>query len=143
MKIFIPLFDNEEAFQQLKQLMVQRRNLSIKLDNEPKAWISTGNIAEFRYKLNQKSWQWILNYLNDGNPEDFGVFPSQIEPLQNFQAEALKNLIGSKCRVLRIPFIRETRPYITLIGIFKYGRIYFKIKRTNEFVDYLFDNKIC
>lgn len=138
-----PAYDNESAHRQLKQLMEQKRNLSIKLDNAPDVWISTPNITRLRYLLNTDSWKWITDYLETGSPDDFRVFPSQSEQLPEFQLTTLKKLIEAKHKVFRIPFLRETQSHISLIAIFKFGRVYFQIKRTDEFTDYLYTLKIC
>lgn len=140
--ILLPAYDNESAHRQLKQLMEQSRNLSIKLDNEPNAWISTPNITGLKYQLNTDSWKWIINYLETGSPDDFRVFPSKMEQLPDFQLSALTALIESQRRVHRIPFLRETQSHINFITIFKFGRVYFRIKRTDTFTDYLNANNI-
>lgn len=135
--ILPPAYDNESAHRQLKQLMEQGRNLSIKLDNKPNAWISTPNITGLRYQLNTDSWKWIVNYLTTGSPDDFRVFPSKLEQLPDFQLAVLTVLVEAKQKVHRIPFLRETQSHINLIAIFKFGRVYFRIKRTDTFTDSL------
>lgn len=140
--ILPPPYNNESAHRQLKQLMEQGKELSIKLDNEPNAWISTPNITGLKYQLNADSWKWIINYLETGSPDDFRVFPSKLEQLPDFQLAALTALINTKHKVHRIPFLRETQSYISLIAIFKFGKVYFRIKRTDTFTDYLNANNI-
>lgn len=135
--ILPPAYDNESAHRQLKQLMEQKRNLSIRLDNEPCAWISTPNITGLRYQLNKDSWKWIINYLETGSPDDFRVFPSHEEPLPDFQTTVLKTLVDMKQRIYRIPFLRETQSHINLVAVFKLGKIYFRINRTAPIVEYL------
>ena len=69
-------YDNEVAHRQLKLLMRQGKQLNIRVEDE--AWVSSQGITGLRYQLNEKSWQWILTYLQTGVYEDFGVFPSEI-----------------------------------------------------------------
>ena len=64
-------------------------------------------------------------------------------PLPNFQRKALTELVNDNECVARIPFLRETTAYINLVGIFKFGKVTFRIQRTNEFVNYLYDKQIC
>lgn len=135
--ILPPAHDNESAHRQLKQLMEQNRYLSIKLENEPNAEISTPNITGLKYQLNTDSWKWIINYLKIGNPDDFRVFPSKLEQLPDFQLAALTALINTKNKIYRIPFLRETQSHIKLIAVFKFGKVYFRIKRTDTFTNYL------
>lgn len=144
MNIILPEpYNNEAAHRQVKQLMEQKRNLSIKLDNEPCAWISTPNITRLKYQLNTDLWKWIINYLETGSPDDFRVFPSRIKQLPDFQFVTLKALIEARYNVQRIPFYRETQANINLVAIFTYGKIYFRIKRTDDFIDYLNTHNIC
>lgn len=140
--ILPPAYNNESAHRQLKQLMEQGKDLSIKLDNEPNAWISTPNITGLKYQLNTGSWKWIINYLETGSPDDFRVFPSKLEQLPDFQLAALTALINTKHKVHRIPFLRETQSHINLVAIFKFGKVYFLIKKTDTFTDYLNANNI-
>lgn len=133
---FPTIFDNETAHRLVKRLMKQHKQLHIKLDED--AWISSEGTTEIRYLLNKRSWQWILNYLQTGDYEDFGIFPSDISPIiEDTQTAYLKELIEQKCNIARIPFLRETEAYIKLRGLFRFGKLYFSIKRSDEFIDYL------
>ena len=135
--------NNIEIHSQLKQLMEQGKKLTIQLDDEPCAWISTYRVTSLRYSVNNESWRWLLNYLKTGNPDDFGINPNALPPLPNFQEKVLRELINNHECVARIPFLRETTAYISLVGIFKFGKVTFRIKRTNEFVEYLYEKQIC
>lgn len=133
---FTTIFDNETAHRLVKRLMKQHKQLHIKLDED--AWISSEGTTEIRYLLNKRSWQWIINYLQTGDYEDFGIFPSDISPIiEDTQTAYLKELIEQKCNIARIPFLRETEAYIKLRGLFRFGKLYFSIKRSDEFIDYL------
>ena len=135
--------NNIEIHSQLKQLMEQGKKLTIQWDDEPCAWISTYRVTSLRYSVNNESWRWLLNYLKTGNPDDFGINPNYLPPLPNFQEKVLRELINGHECVARIPFLRETTAYISLVGIFKCGKVTFRIKRTNEFVEYLYEKQIC
>lgn len=135
--------NNIEIHSQLKQLMEQGKKLTIQLDDEPCAWISTYRVTSLRYSVNNESWRWLLNYLKTGNPDDCGINPNDLPPLPNFQEKVLRELINCNECVARIPFLRETTAYISLVGIFKFGKVTFRIKRTNEFVEYLYEKQIC
>lgn len=134
---FPPIHDNEAAHRQVKLLMRQGKQLNILVDNE--AWISCQGVTGLRYQLNEGSWQWLLNYLQTGEYEDFGVFPSDISKFgfEDEQERKVKQLIDSKCNIACIPFLRETQAFVKLRGLFKFGKLFFSIRRTNEFMDYL------
>lgn len=99
-------------------------------------------MTRLKYMLNTASWNWIINYLETGNPDDFRVFPLQEESLPDFQTTVLKELVDKKYKIYRIPFLRETQPYINLIAVFKFGKIYFRIRLTHPIVEYLNSNNI-
>lgn len=124
--ILPPAYDNEAAHRQLKQLMEQKKNLSVRLDDIPCAWIGTSNMTRLRYLLNISSWKWITNYLETGKPDDFRVFPSIREAMPDFQVTVLKALLDTKRRIYKIPFLRETQSHLNLVAVFSFGKIYFR-----------------
>lgn len=133
---FSQTYDNETAHRQVKLLMMQHKQLHIQINGE--AWISSQGTTGIRYIFNRQSWHWILNYLQTGDYEDFGIFPSDItKTIEDTQTTCLKGLIEQKCNIARIPFLRETEAYIRLRGLFRFGKLYFSIKRSDEFIDYL------
>ena len=134
---FPPTYNNEAAHRQLKLMMRQGKQLSIRVEDE--AWISSQGVTGLRYQLNESSWQWILNYLQTGEYEDFGVFPSEISRFtyEDFQESKVKELVESKCNIACIPFLRETQPFVKLRGLFKFGKLFFSIRKTDDFMDYL------
>ena len=120
--------------------MRQGKQLNIRIEDE--AWISCRGVTGLRYLLNENSWRWILNYLQTGDYEDFGVFPSDIERVtfEDFQESKVKQLVDEKCNIACIPFLRETQAYVKLRGLFKFGKLFFSIRRSDEFIDYLNEN---
>ena len=74
--------------------------------------------------------------MQTGDYEDFGVFPSRLSKLCN-QEDVVKGLIEQKYNIARIPFLRETEAYIKLRGLFRFGKLFFSIRRSDEFIDYL------
>lgn len=122
--------------------MEQKKNLSIRVDDIPSAWISNSDMTRLKYMLNTASWNWIINYLKTGTSDDFRVFPLQEESLPDFQTTVLKELVDKKYKIYRIPFLRETQPYINLIAVFKFGKIYFRIRLTDPIVKNLNSNNI-
>lgn len=133
---FTQAYNNETAHRQVKQLMKQHKQLYIQVNGE--AWISSQGVTGIRYQLNKQGWQWLLNYLQTGDYEDFGVFPSKLSKICNgFQEDAVKELIEQKYNIARIPFLRETEAYIKLRGLFRFGKLYFSIKRSDDFINYL------
>ena len=141
--MFPPKYDNENAHRQVKMLMKQGKQLDIRVNDE--ALISTQGITGLRYQLNNDSWQWILGYLQTGDYEDFGVFPSNISRFSfgDFPEKAVRDLINNNCNVACIPFLRETQAFINMRVLFKFGKLFFNVRITDDFMDYLNDKGIC
>ncbi len=134
---FPPVHDNETAHRQVKAWMRQNKILHIRFD-EPFVLISTTSVTGLQYMLTPDTWSWIINYLQTGEYEDFGIFPSNTTNMvADFQTTCLEKLIEQNCNIARIPFLRETEAYIKLRGLFRFGKLYFSIKRNDEFNDYL------
>lgn len=117
---------------------MQGRILDIHVD-DAFALIGSRAVTGIQYMLNPDTWGWILNYLQTGDYEDFGISPSTVShPV--FQTDGLKQLIAQGCNIVRVPFLRETEAYIKLRALFRYGKLFFSIRRNDEFMDYLTDN---
>jgi hypothetical protein len=140
---FPSAYDNEAAHRQVKLLMIQRKQLYIRVENE-EVLISCQGLTGLRYLVNADSWQWILNYLQTGNYEDFGVFPSDVSHIvkDGYQENKVKELVDQGYNVAPIPFHRETEAYIRLRVLFKFGKLFFSIRRSDEFINYLIEQKL-
>ena len=55
----------------------------------------------------------------------------------NFQLSILKQLIESGKRVQFVPLFREVNNYISATSAFLRGKIFFRVERTDEILDYL------
>jgi hypothetical protein len=140
---FPSAYDNEAAHRQVKLLMIQRKQLYIRVENE-EVWISCHGVTGLRYLLNDDGWQWILGYLQTGEYEDFGVFPSAVSMIvdDGFKEGKVRELVKQGCNILPIPFHRETEAYINLRAIFKFGKLFFSIQRADDFINFLIDEEI-
>jgi hypothetical protein len=141
--LFPDAYDNEDAHSQVKHLMMQRKHLTIRVENE-EVLVSSQRLTGLRYLVNADSWKWILNYLQTGDYEDFGVFPSEVAHIVKdcYQEDKVKELIEGGYNIVPIPFHRETEAYITLRAFFKHGKLIFRIRRTDEFTDYLINKDL-
>lgn len=133
--VHFKIHDNETAHRQVKMLMKQHRILDIRLD-ESFALVSTAGVTGLQYMITPDTWKWLVTYLQTGDYEDFGIFPSGTSGMI-CPTTCLKELIEQKCNIARIPFLRETEAYIKLRGLFRFGKFFFSIRRSDEFMDYL------
>lgn len=141
--IFPPAYDNEAAHRELKLLMMQHKQLHIRVEDEEVS-VSSQGVTGLRYLLNDDNWKWILGYLKTGDYEDFGVFPSAVSLIvgNGFKEIKIKELVDQGYNVVPIPFHRETEAYIRLRVLFKYGKLFFGIRRSDEFINYLIEQKL-
>ena len=127
---------NEAAHRQIKLLMMQHNPLDICVKEEELS-ISCFGITRLKYKLNDNGWQWILNYLETGCYEDFGVDPLEVSDIDC--ESRVKGLIEQGYNIARVPFLRETEAYIELCAFFRYGKLFFSIRRSDDFMKYLIE----
>ena len=141
--IFPPAYDNEAAHRELKLLMMQHKQLHIRVEDEEVS-VSSQGVTGLRYLLNDDNWKWILGYLKTGDYEDFGVFPSAVSLIvgNGFKEIKIRELVDQGYNVAPIPFHRETEAYIRLRVLFKYGKLFFGIRRSDEFINYLIEQKL-
>lgn len=144
-ELFFPdAYDNEAAHRQLKLLMRQRKHLEIAVMDNEEVSVSCRGMARLRYQLNEGSWQWILCYLKTGDYEDFGISPS-IQPnvtYEGFKEREVRKLIEQGCQIELVPFLHKPETYIELLVLFDYGKLFFSIKRNDEFINHLNDKQI-
>jgi len=140
---FPSAYDNEAAHHEVKLLMMQGKQLHVRVEEE-EIWISCQGLTGLRYLLNDDSWKWILDYLQTGDFEDFGVFPSAVSLIveNGFKESKIKELVDQGYNVAPLPFHRETEAYIRLRVLFKFGKLFFSIRRSDEFINYLIEQKL-
>lgn len=139
MKFFnnVSPFDNKKSHAQLKNLMHQKKVLDIRLDETSIIWIASTKVTRLPYKVNLSSWNWIMNYLKNGDYEDICINDEVTDFGDDFQLDRLKELIEKGEQIARVPFIRDTQAFVKLVGLFAHGKIFFSIRNTPELQDYL------
>lgn len=139
-------YDNQGAHEAVKSMMAGGEKLSVKFgtgknDKIPYAWVESKTIRGFKYQLNEKSLQWLWDYLTQGKVEDFGINPLGLETTEeDFQEAILRDMITEKQRIQFTPLFRETTGYISGMASYEKGLITFKVKRTPELVEFLRDH---
>ena len=111
-------------------------------DNFPYAWLESKSTAGFKLILNQKELTWLMGYLKEEKTEDFGTEPEKVEAYKDgedsdLQMSIFKQLIESGKILQFIPMFRETNGYITAYASYKKGKIIFRLKRTDDLMEYL------
>lgn len=143
----IKVYDNQGAYNTLLEMMNRKEQLTVKFysgkDNIPCAWIESKHIAGFKYQLKTSSFHGLLNYLCQGTVDDFDKNPTEFDTIHeedDFQFKVMQMLIASGKTIQFVPLFREKAEYISgILPCFK-GKIMFRIKRTEDILNYLREN---
>ena len=146
-KSAIKVYDNQGAYNTLLEMMNRKELLTVKFysgkDNIPCAWIESKRIAGFKYQLKTSSFLGLLNYLFEGIVDDFDKNPAEFDNIQDgddFQQKAMEMFIALDKTIQFVPTFRERTETINgILPCFK-GKIIFRIKRTEDILNYLREN---
>ena len=144
----IKKYDNEGAYKTLQAMINNKEQLAVKFysskDGIPCAWIESKRVAGFKYELKSETFQGLMDYLNDGNALDFDSNPTKTDTLDegaDFQLLVLQMFVESGKTLQYVPLFRENPQYLSaVLPCFK-GKVMFRIKRSDEILDYLRENK--
>jgi uncharacterized protein YkuJ len=141
-------YDNEGAYQTLQAMMNSKEQLTVKFysgkDGIPCAWVESRRVAGFKYQLKSETFQGLMNYLTKGEVTDFDSNPAATDTVDegaDFQLMVLQELVNEGKTIQYVPLFRENPEYVNaVLPCFK-GKVIFRIKRTNDMLDYLRENK--
>ena len=147
-KTAIKEYDNQGAYNTLQEMMKRKEQLIVKFygskDNTRCAWIESAHVAGFKYQLKSASYQGLLDYLFKGKEIDFDTNPKEADVLnenEDFQFKILTMMVEAGKTIQYVPLFREHPESISaILPCFK-GKIMFRIKRTEETLSYLRENK--
>ena len=147
-KTAIKEYDNQGAYNTLQEMMKRKEQLIVKFygskDNTRCAWIESAHVAGFKYQLKSASYQGLLDYLFKGKEIDFDTNPKEADTLdenEDFQFKILTMMVETGKTIQYVPLFREHPDYISaILPCFK-GKIMFRIKRTEETLNYLREQK--
>lgn len=138
----IPQTDNLDAHEVVRDMMLNKENLKVQFDSDskeyPYAKIESG-YTSIIYRLNEQSKAWLLEYLEEGEADDLKISPENITPIRtvSYQVDMLEQIIQSGANWKRVPKSREQNKYISIMALYKFGKVFFRIPRTGELVAYL------
>ncbi len=148
------VYDNKGAHDTIKHMMENKAILRIKFiaDREGyvAAMIETAKIGGFKYRLNEKNFEWLWKYITEGAVEDFGIDPMEVQPdeeAEEFQETLLRQIVlGKESGEFKgqfqvTPMFRETNGKVTAVAAMRKGKITFSTERTTELVEFLREHK--
>ncbi|MBQ8421129.1 MAG: hypothetical protein IJX11_02585 [Bacteroidales bacterium] len=135
-------YDNTGAFETLLSIMNRNGNINVefRLDKENfhYAWIETRGVAGFKYYLKNESFNGIVRYLTKGEVTDFDPAPEDYEVAKFTSDFYIMKLFVDKGMMLQCtPLFRERPGYVSAFLPCKKGKITFRVKRTEQIVNYL------
>ena len=110
----------------------------------PCAWIESANVAGFKYILKNESFAGLMKYLAKSEVSDFDADPMKAEAVnapKDFQLNLFKQFVESGRKIQYVPLFREANGYVSANIPFFKGKIFFRVERTSELLDYLRENK--
>lgn len=141
-------YDNKGAYQTLQEMMSRKEVINVKFyadkQGYPCAWIESANVAGFKYILKSESFAGLMKYLAKGEVSDFDADPMKAEAVnapKDFQLNLFKQFVGSGRKIQYVPLFREANGYVSANIPFFKGKIFFRVERTSELLDYLRENK--
>lgn len=148
------VYDNKGAHDTIKHMMENKAILRIKFiadrDGYVAAMIETAKIGGFKYRLNEKNFEWLWKYITEGAVEDFGIDPMEVQPdeeAEEFQESLLRQIVlGKESGEFKgqfqvTPMFRETNGKVTAVAAMRKGKITFSTERTTELVEFLREHK--
>ena len=144
----VRVYDNQGAYNTLLEMMKRNEQLTVKFysgkDSIPCAWIESRHVAGFKYQLKSSSFQGLLNYLFNGEVADFDNNPTEVDSIgekEDFQYKVMQMMIETGKTIQFVQLFRERYENISgNLPCYK-GSIIFRIKRTDEVLNYLRENK--
>ena len=135
-------YDNTGAFETLLSIMNRNGNINVefRLDKENfhYAWIETRGVAGFKFYLKNESFNGIVRYLTKGEVTEFDPAPQEYEVAKFTNDFYIMKLFVDKGMMLQCtPLFRERPGYVSAFLPCKKGKITFRVKRTEQIVNYL------
>ena len=141
-------YDNAGAYSTLLSIMERNSNINVEFrldkENYHYAWVEAKGVAGFKYYLKNEAFNGIIKYLTKGEVTDFDPAPLEYEKAKFTNDFYIMNLFVDKGIVLQCtPLFRERLEYVTAFLPCRKGKITFRVKRTDEIVNYLREAGQC
>ena len=141
-------YDNAGAYATLLSIMERYSNINVEFrldkENYHYAWVEAKGVAGFKYYLKNEAFNGIIKYLTKGEVTDFDPAPLEYEKAKFSDSFYIMKLFVDKGIVLQCtPLFRERLEYVTAFLPCRKGKITFRVKRTDDIVNYLREAGQC
>ena len=135
-------YDNAGALETLLSIMNRNGNINVEFrldkNNFHYAWIETRGLTGFKYYLKNESFNGIVRYLRNGEVTEFDPAPQEYEVAKwTSDFVVMKLFVDNGIMLQCTPLFRERPGYISAFLPCKKGKITFRVKRTEQVVNYL------
>lgn len=136
-------YDNESAYKELLSKVNNNEQLVIRCfldrDGYPSFGLETKRVS-FKLRANQAIFSLVIKYLNNEKIDEQEVNATEIEPYekgQDFNVDIFQLLIEAGFESKITPLFRTAYGYLYAVFNFPKGRIFLRLKRTDELMEYL------
>lgn len=147
-------YPNEEALLELKAMMIRHIatkqlkhkphfRFCVDKDGYDAVFAESGTVASFKLRLNGEIFQWLMNFLLNGEIEESGIKPLDLEKSEyadsnEFNTALLQMLVENNIGNTQVvPAFRNRCDKISAIVSLRNGTMSFHIDRTDEMTDFL------
>jgi len=141
-------YPNNEAHAEVIKLMNRGDMLSVKFGTtktqHPYAWVESKTVAGFKYELDAERAKNLIKYMVTGEISDYAGDPMQsdtVEAGEDYQWEVMKQFIEGGQTLQYTPLFREYNDKISAMKAMFKGKVFFRVPRTKENLDYLREHK--
>ena len=141
-------YDNNGAHAEVMKIMNRGDKLSVKFGTtktqHPYAWVESKTVAGFKYELDAERAKNLIKYMVTGEISDYAGDPMQSDTLEageDYQWEVMKQFIEGGQTLQYTPLFRECNDKISAMKAMFKGKVFFRVPRTKENLDYLREHK--
>ena len=138
------LYDNVGAQAEVEKMMKRGDKLSVKFGTtktqHPYAWVESKTVTGFKYELDAERAKNLIKYMVTGEISDYAGDPMQsdtVEAGEDYQWKVMKQFIEGGQTLQYTPLFREYNDKISAMKAMFKGKVFFRVPRTKENLDYL------
>ena len=141
-------YPNNEAHAEVVKMMRRGDKISVRFGTtktqHPYAWVESKTVAGFKYELDAERAKNLIKYMVTGEISDYAGDPMQsdtVEAGEDYQWEVMKQFIEGGQTLQYTPLFREYNDKISAMKAMFKGKVFFRVPRTKENLDYLREHK--
>ncbi len=134
-------YDNKGAVENLQRMMTKGEVLDIRCGTDregyPYCWIESKRTEGSKVQMNQSILNCMLTYLHTGFPKEEQMTAEPEEMNEDFQIFMFTNFVKNNYKPKFVPSFKDKAGYISSILYLPFGKIFFRIEKTDEIMELL------